>query len=170
MTVAPSAPNHDLRAAAAILVAIAALLPLAWQSPPPAAVAAVEATPAVGGPAAFDLDAAMALAGRQVPQERDSFYFFVMLEPVPEAVDVAELGAKMLAASAERDFLGVAGPDADRNRRTLLAALDARRADDLSGMILIYLGPSRDRDAIGRAAAAARVELRYVDYPADAPI
>lgn len=174
MTAAAPAPNHDLRAAAAILLAIGAALPLAWRdapAAPPAAIAEAAPASAVAADAgAFNLDTAMALAGREVPKERDSFYFFAMLDPAPEAADVAELGAKMRAASAERDFLGVAGPDADRNRRTLLAALDVRRADDLSGMILIYLGPSRDREAIGRAAAAARVELRYVDYPADAPI
>lgn len=177
MTASAPAPNHDLRSAAAILVAIGALVALAWHSPPPpsAEPAVAEAAPAAVGsaaasPSAFDLDTAMALAGQQVPAELDSFYFFAMLEPAPRDTDVADLGAKMLAASAERDYLGVAGPDPVRNRDTLLAAFRARQADDLSGMILIYLGPDAHREAISRVAAAARVELRFVPYPASPSI
>ena len=75
----------------------------------------------------------------------------------------------MQAAARERDYLGVAGPDAQRNRRTLLAAFDAQRGEDLSGMILIYLGPDSDRDAVASAAQAARVELRFVAYPEPVP-
>ena len=169
-------PSRDARTAATILVVIAAALLLAWRSPadlPPApvtaAAAAAEAPAAATLDAAFDLNVAMRLAGNQVPPELESFYFFAMLEPAPEAQDIAELGAKMQAAARERDYLGVAGPDAQRNRRTLLAAFDAQRGEDLSGMILIYLGPDSDRDAVASAAQAARVELRFVAYPEPVP-
>lgn len=169
-------PSRDARTAATILVVIAAALLLAWRSPtdlPPAPVAtaaiAAEAPAAATLDASFDLNVAMRLAGNQVPPELESFYFFAMLEPAPEAQDIAELGAKMQAAARERDYLGVAGPDAQRNRRTLLAAFDAQRGEDLSGMILIYLGPDSDRDAVASAAQAARVELRFVAYPEPVP-
>lgn len=166
--------NRDLGTAAAIAAVIVAALVLAWQPKPepPAAETATAAPASASGPAtsagpAFDLDTAMALAGQQVPPDLDSFYFFAMLEAEPQPGDVGELGEKMLAASSERDYLGVAGPDAERNRRTLLAAFEARRGDDLSGMILIYLGPARDRAEVEAAAAASRVTLRYVPYPAE---
>lgn len=174
MTRPATVPNHDFRTAAAITVAIVAALGLAWRSPPPApaapAIAETVAAPVpAAAPAAFDLDTAMRLAGTQVPPELDSFYFFAMLEPAPQDHDVADLGAKMLAASAEHDYLGIAGPDAARNRDTALAAFHARRDDDLSGMILIYLGPEAHREEISRAASGARVELRYVVYPETGP-
>lgn len=161
----------------AICVGIGAALVLGWRSPsdlPAAPAVATAATPAPAAAtapgiepvnAAFNLDTAMRLAGTQVPPELDSFYFFAMLEPAPEAQDIAELGSKMQAAASERDYLGIAGPDPERNRRTLLAALDAHRGEDLSGMILIYVGPVSHRQAVTDAAGAAKVELRFVAYP-----
>lgn len=175
MNTSSTPPNRDLKAAIAITVVIAAALLLAWQPKPAGAPVAVAAESAAAPPTPaadsdFDLNTAMNLAGQQVPPELDSFYFFAMLEDEAQPGDVGELGAKMLAAASERDYLGVAGPDAERNRRTLLAAFDARRGDDLSGMILIYLGPDHDRAAVTAAAAASRVELRYVAYPVETPI
>ncbi|MBA4284819.1 MAG: hypothetical protein C0434_04735 [Xanthomonadaceae bacterium] len=173
MTAPSPLPSRDFRTAATILIAIAAALPLAWRAPTesPTEVAAADAAAPSGTlpDAAFDLDIAMRLAGTQVPPELESFYFFAMLEPAPEAQDIAELGSKMQAAARERDYLGVAGPDPERNRRTLLAALDAHRGDDLSGMVLIYVGPDRHREAVSSAARAAKVELRFVAYPALQP-
>jgi len=172
MTASSPLPSRDFRTAATILITIAAALPLAWQAPVEApteartTAATDNAAPSAALPdAAFDLDTAMRLAGSQVPPELDSFYFFAMLEPAPEAQDIAELGSKMQAAARERDYLGVAGPDSERNRRTLLAALDAHRDEDLSGMILIYVGPDSHRDTVSSAAQAAKVELRFVAYP-----
>ncbi|MGQ3056468.1 MAG: hypothetical protein ACT6T0_04670 [Nevskia sp.] len=170
MTATPPLPSRDFRTAALILVGIAAALALAWRAPsdlPPPVVAASAPAPGPAGTlaAAFNLDTAMRLAGTQVPPELDSFYFFAMLEPAPEAQDIAELGSKMQAAARERDYLGVAGPDPERNRRTLLAALEAHHGEDLSGMILIYLGPDQHRAEVASAARAAGVELRFVAYP-----
>ena len=175
---APAAlPSRDFRTAVLICVGIGAALALGWRSPSelPAAPAAIASAPGTPTPLAvpaeepvnadFNLDTAMRLAGTQVPPELESFYFFAMLEPVPEAQDIAELGSKMQAAARERDYLGIAGPDPERNRRTLLAALDAHRGEDLSGMILIYVGPASHRESVSGAAAAARVVLRFVAYP-----
>lgn len=172
MTATPPLPSRDFRTAVLILVGIAAALALAWRAPsalpPPVAALAPAPEPAVA-PAAFNLDTAMRLAGTEVPPDLDSFYFFAMLEPAPEAQDIAELGSKMQAAARERDYLGVAGPDPERNRRTLLAALEAHRGEDLSGMILIYLGPDQHRADVASAASAAGVELRFVAYPEASP-
>lgn len=173
MTDSTALPSRDLKTAATLCVGIAAAMLLGWRSPDPVAAAsagqAVATAPAASVDAAFNLDTAMRLAGTQVPPELDSFYFFAMLEPAPEAQDIAELGLKMQAAASERDYLGIAGPDPERNRRTLLAALDARSGDDLSGMILIYVGPIAHRDVVAAAAQSAKVELRFVPYPEEAP-
>ena len=173
MTTPDTPPSRDFRTAVAIGVVIGAALLLGWRSPSdvPAPVAAVAVAAPIAEPvdAAFNLDTAMRLAGTQVPAELESFYFFAMLEPAPEAQDIAELGLKMQAAAAEHDFLGIAGPEPARNRRTLLAALDAHRGEDLSGMVLIYVGPVSDRDAVSAAALASKVELRFVPYPEAAP-
>lgn len=173
MTADSDLPSRDLKTALAICGVIAAGLLLAWRPPstipaaPAVAAAATTEVPSVD--TAFNLDTAMRLAGSQVPPELESFYFFAMLEPAPEAQEIAELGLKMQAAAAERDYLGIAGPEPTRNRRVLLAALDAHRGEDLSGMVLIYVGPVSDRDAVSAAASAAKVELRFVPYPEAAP-
>ncbi|WP_293369949.1 hypothetical protein [Nevskia sp.] len=168
MTAAATLPSRDLKTAVAICAVIVAALLLAWRSPSelPAASPVSTSEPA---DSAFSLDTAMRLAGTQVPPELDSFYFFAMIEAAPEAQDIAELGKKLQAASAERDYLGIAGPDPERNRRTLLAALAAHRSEDLSGMILIYVGPDPQRAEVSAAAAAAKIELRFVAYPEVVP-
>lgn len=178
MSVTP--PSRDLRTAAAVFAVVAILLPLAWQARTPQAPVATVATAAPAAAAAapvpdaadsatqtprpFDLNVAMNLAGEQVPPELESFYFVALIEPASHEADVADIGLRMTAAAAERDYLGVAGPDAERNRQATLAAFAAHADDDLSGMILIYLGPEPHRDALATAAARARVDLRFVPY------
>ena len=51
------------------------------------------------------------------------------------------------------------------HRRTLLAALAARKADDLRNLVLIYVGPESHQAEVGAAARAARFEVRFVSYP-----
>lgn len=175
------APRRDLVTALLICAGIGAALVLGYRAPDPAAeqqaaLAAATAIAAASLPAEadagepvnadFDLDTAMRLAGTQVPVELDSFYFFAMIDETPEVVDVAELGRKLMQAAQEHDYLGVAGPDPERNRRTLLAALAAHQADDLKPLVLIYIGPDSHRADIGAAAQTAGFELRYVSYPA----
>lgn len=171
MTASDAPPSRDFRTAIAVCIGIAAALGLGWRAPSslPQAVAAPVAAAVDTVDTGFSLDTAMRLAGAQVPPELESFYFFAMLEPAPEAQDIAELGLKMQAAASERDYLGIAGPDPERNRRTVLAAFDARRDDDLSGMILIYVGPISHREAVAAAARSAKVELRFVAYPEASP-
>jgi len=170
------APRRDLITAVLICAGIAAALAVAYKAPNPAAEQqAAAAIPTAAAPAetpagepintAFNLDIAMRLAGTQVPAEVESFYFFPMVDEVPEAAEVHELGVKLMQAAQEHDYLGVAGPDPDRNRRTLLAALAAHQADDLKTLVLIYLGPDSHRTDISAAAQKAGFEARFVTYP-----
>ncbi len=175
------APRRDLITAVLICAGIAAALAAAYKAPNPAAEqqaaavipAAAPAEAAGGEPinTTFNLDMAMRLAGSQVPAETESFYFFPMVDEVPEPVDVHELGGKLIQAAKEHDYLGIAGPDPERNRRTLLAALAAHQADDLKTLVLIYLGPDSHRGDIEAAARKAGFEARFVTYPepGDAP-
>lgn len=175
------APRRDLITAVLICAGIAAALAVGYKAPNPAAEQqAAAVVPAVVAPAeaagepintAFNLDIAMRLAGTQVPAETESFYFFPMVDEVPEAVDVHELGGKLMQAAQEHDYLGIAGPDPERNRRTLLAALAAHQSDDLKTLVLIYLGPDSHRGDIETAARKAGFEARFVTYPeaGDAP-
>lgn len=168
------APRSDLVTALLICAGIVAALVLGYRAPNPAAeqqtVAESPAAPAeaaAGEPvnATFNLDTAMRLAGTQVPPNLESFYFFAMIDEAPEAVDVNELGGKLMQAAQEHDYLGIAGPDPERNRRTLLAALAAHQADDLKALVLIYVGPDSHRAAVSAAAQAAGFEARFVTYP-----
>ena len=176
------APRRDLITAVLICAGIAAAMAVGYKAPNPAAEQqAAAVVPAVVAPAeatagepinsTFNLDIAMRLAGTQVPAETESFYFFPMVDEVPEAVDVHELGGKLMQAAREHDYLGIAGPDPERNRRTLLAALAAHQTDDLKTLVLIYLGPDSHRDEISAAARKAGFEARFVTYPepGDAP-
>lgn len=180
VTAATPSSSRDLISALLICAGIGAALAIGYRAPDPAAEQqAAAAAQAAAAPAvteadaasaepvnsSFNLDTAMRLAGTQVPPDLESFYFFAMIDEVPEAVDVTELGNKLLQAAAEHDYLGVAGPDPERNRRTLLAALNAHQADDLKAMVLIYLGPDSHRGDIGTAAQKAGFEVRFVSYP-----
>ncbi|WP_293393152.1 hypothetical protein [Nevskia sp.] len=170
-----SAPRRDLITAVLICAGIAAGLVVAYKAPNPAEQQAAAVIPTAAAPAevaagepintTFNLDIAMRLAGTQVPEKTESFYFFPMVDEVPEAVDVHELGGKLMQAAQEHDYLGIAGPDPERNRRTLLAALAAHQADDLKTLVLIYLGPDSHRAEITAAAQKAGFEARFVTYP-----
>ncbi|WP_295686943.1 hypothetical protein [uncultured Nevskia sp.] len=169
------APRRDLITAVLICAGIAAGLAVAYKAPNPAEQQLAAVVPTAAAPAeaaagepintTFNLDIAMRLAGTQVPAETESFYFFPMVDEVPEAVDVHELGVKLMQAAQEHDYLGIAGPDPERNRRTLLAALVAHQADDLKTLVLIYLGPDSHRADISAAGQKAGFETRFVTYP-----
>jgi hypothetical protein len=74
-------------------------------------------------------------------------------------------------AAIEQDYLGIVGPDPQRNRATLLHALDASRGSDLSGVIVIYVGPVEQSEELSRRVGETGAELRFVDYPQEtAPI
>ena len=163
----PFGPTHrgDKRTAGVICVAIAAALLLAYRAPSAEAVAAAQ-TPAVSDAEPFNLNAAMRLAGEQVPAEVESYYFFAFTDDKPASEEIAELGEKLVLAAAENDCLGISGPDAERNRRNLLGALAAHRDESLSGLTIIYVGPAVHATELTGAAKAAGAELRYVVYPA----
>lgn len=168
-----SAPRRDRLTALLICAAIGAALLVGYRAPDPAEQQAAAESPAAPAEAAtgepvnatFNLDTAMRLAGTQVPPDLESFYFFAMTDETPEAVEVTELGGKLMQAAQEHDYLGIAGPDPERNRRTLLAALAAHQADDLKTLVLIYVGPDSHRAAVGEAAQKAGFEARFVTYP-----
>ncbi|MDP3293562.1 MAG: hypothetical protein Q8M37_02340 [Nevskia sp.] len=168
-----SAPRRDQLTALLICAAIGAALLVGYRAPDPAEQQAAAESPAAPAEAAtgepvnatFNLDTAMRLAGTQVPPDLESFYFFAMTNEMPEAVEVTELGGKLMQAAQEHDYLGIAGPDPERNRRTLLAALAAHQADDLKMLVLIYVGPDSHRAAVGEAAQKAGFEARFVTYP-----
>ena len=117
--------------------------------------------------AAFDLDAAMNLAGTEVPAGTESFYFFVL---EPDASDEsAELADKLVQAAGEHEFLGIAGADAAHNREVLLAALASVRGRNLAGLVLIYIGPQDQQAELQSQVAGSGAELRFVTYQPPAP-
>lgn len=116
--------------------------------------------------ATYDLDAAMELAGAQVPSYVESFYFFV-LEP-DSGDESAELAGKLAQAAGEGEFLGIAGPDAEHNRSVLLAALALLARQNLAGLVIIYVGPPAQEAELQERVGAAGAELRFAPYvPAD---
>jgi hypothetical protein len=112
--------------------------------------------------AAYDVDTAMSLAGRQVPSVTDSFYFFV-LEHASDA-EITELAEKLAQAATEHDYIGVTGADADYNRSALLSALAANRARRLDGLVIIYLGPPEHEPVLAPVVQASGAEFRFVQY------
>lgn len=146
---------HHLAAAVLTLV-LAAFGYLALRATPPAHPAHQ----------AFDANAAMDLAGAQVPPEVESFYFFILNEDSNLAADTCELAEKLILAAAEHEFLGIIGPDPQRNRRTLLGALEANHGKNLAGVIVIYLGPAEDQNELKARVSDSGAELRFVEYPA----
>ncbi|HZP12138.1 MAG TPA: hypothetical protein VFB36_06930 [Nevskiaceae bacterium] len=116
----------------------------------------------------YDRDAAILLAGKQVPDEIDSFYFFVLDTETSVDEDGEELALVLQKAAIEQDYLGIVGPDPERNRATLLHALDASRGSDLSGVIVIYVGPDEQADELARRIGETGAELRFVTYPQQA--
>ena len=113
----------------------------------------------------FDRDTTISLATAQVPVEIDSFYFFVLDTETSVEQDSAELATTLRRAAAERDYLGIVGPDPERNRLTLLAALEAARGKTLSGVIVIYVGPIEQVDDLLPRVRASGAELRFVVLP-----
>lgn len=116
----------------------------------------------------YDRDAAILLAGKQVPDEIDSFYFFVLDTDTSVDQDGEELAATLQRAAIEQDYLGIVGPDPERNRATVLHALDASRGTDLSGVVVIYVGPGEQADELARRIGETGAELRFVEYPQEA--
>ncbi|MBI2383243.1 MAG: hypothetical protein HYV18_04140 [Gammaproteobacteria bacterium] len=118
----------------------------------------------------FDIDEAMNLAGRQVPNEVTSFYFFVLDTPTSLRRDAEELATKMQAAALEHDYLGITGPDPNRNLRTVLRALEAVRGKDLRGLVVIYLGPPDHRRHLSAPIAGSGARFLFVEFPRGASI
>jgi len=113
----------------------------------------------------YDRDAAILLAGKQVPAEIDSFYFFVLDTDTTIDQDGEEMALVLQHAAIEQDYLGVVGPDPERNRATVLHAIDASRGTDLSGVIVIYVGPVEQAEELARRIGETGAELRFVEYP-----
>lgn len=153
--------------AAALLAVVLLLLLFGYRDAAPAQSAAAGASVAAAAVDSedYDLNRAMDLAGRQVPPDVESYYFFAFIDDTPAEQEIDELAQKLQQASIEHDFLGITGPDAERNRRNLLAALRRAAGKDLSGVVIIYLGPEAHRDELMRAVQAAGARLRFIVYP-----
>jgi hypothetical protein len=118
-------------------------------------------------PRPFDRDAAILLAGQQVPAEIESYYFFVLDTESSVDEDGLEMADVLRRAAEEHEYLGIVGPDPQRNRATLLRALEAARDGDLRGATVIYVGPSSQADEVVARIGAAGADVRYVVYPED---
>lgn len=155
---------------AALLLAViaAALATVALRTPTGPVSEPVAATTRVLVAPGYDLEEAMTLAGKEVPETTQEYAFFALVEdPVP-ADEVSGLAAALRSASDDRDFVGIAGPDPERNRRSTLAAL-RRSGDALNGLTVIYVGPAAHREELTRAVRASGAEIRYVTYPRSGP-
>lgn len=113
----------------------------------------------------FELPEAMAAAGEQVPSSIQTYSFFYIQTPDKLKKDTEELATRLGAAAAEKDYLGLAGPNAEWNRSVLREAMAANKGRDLRGLTLIYLGPSSDSGAVKALVGPSGAELRYVVYP-----
>lgn len=164
-------PGRDGRHALLLLAVVVVALVAGYRGGAPAepaappAPVAVYSAPTLPPTAGYDLNKAMALAGNEVPSGTESYYFFAFVDETPAEQEAADLAEKLQQASREHDFLGVAGPDAERNRRALLSALAGSSGKDLSGVIIIYVGPRAQKDEVSAAVAASGAQLRYVVYP-----
>ena len=112
----------------------------------------------------FDLNQAMDAAGGQVPGDIESFYFFVPESGKSRDQEITELGQLLAQAAAEKDYIGVAGADAERNREALLAALEGI-ATGLNGATVVYLGPETHHAEVQAAVEKASGNFRFVRYP-----
>lgn len=124
--------------------------------------AAMRPAPAIS---MFNLDGAMHAAGEHVPEQIESFYFFVPEAARSEDEEVSELAGLLKKAALEKDYFGVAGPDAERNRSELLSALKRNRSDGLQGLVLVYLGPEVHRTEVESAVTGSGASVRFVIYP-----
>jgi hypothetical protein len=117
----------------------------------------------------YDLETAMVLAGKAVPDTVEEYYFFALFEdPIPFD-EVSLLASKLRDAANEHDYLGIAGPDPERTRHSLLAALEANRDRPLTGLTVIFVGPIEHRQEMVRAVRSSGAEIRYVTYPKFSP-
>lgn len=176
---ATSTRREGLHALAIAGLVVLALLLGYRPAPPASTVAATPVAAAVTEPSAavpepeiangFALDEAFALAGAEVPEEVKTFSFFAYTGDTPAEQEIAQLTERLIEASKAKEFLGICGPDATRNRRNLLAALEATHGRDLSGVIILFLGPETEREAVTKAAAQAGAPLRFLVFPATRP-
>lgn len=120
----------------------------------------------VTAPPVFDMESAMNAAGKYVPEQVESFYFFVPETAKPHEEEVSELAGLLAKAASERDYFGVAGPEPERNLTELLAALKQNQSKDLHGLILVYLGPEEHRPHVETAVAGSGASVKFVVYPA----
>lgn len=146
---------------AALSITLATALVGGWLHLRMAAQQAAETGPG------FNATQAMELAGAQVPAETEGFYFFILERAAPD--ESADLAAKLGLAADEHDFVGIAGADAQHNRRVLLAALAATRDRELAGLVIIYVGPADQEEELNAVVRAAGAELRFVPYTHAAP-
>lgn len=114
--------------------------------------------------AGFNLNQAMDLAGAEVPEDIESFYFFVPEVGRSRRVEIGELSRLLTQAAAERDYIGLAGADAERNRDALLAALE-EITTGLNGATVVYLGPEHHRVDIQAAVEKSSGLIKFVRYP-----
>jgi hypothetical protein len=156
----------------ALLLAGAALLLLVYPLPRPQLAAPAEAGLAALPPELaavlaeeYDLNTAFNLAGEQVPGLVEEYYFLVLIGDVPPEQEAAELAQKLRQAAREHDYLGLTGPDPQRNRRALLTALESLDDAPLQGLVVIYLGPVEQHDEIVALLRRRGIEPRYVVYP-----
>lgn len=126
----------------------------------PGAVAIAEEDPN------YDLQDAMAFAGKQVPRDRDEYYFFEVETDGSEDLMARELESLLEKASAEQEFLAVVGPDPDLNRTVLSLAVELHGNGRLPGLVLIYLGPRSHRPEIESLIQALGATCRFLEYPA----
>lgn len=110
----------------------------------------------------FRMEVAIELAGTAVPEGVESFYFFPIERGAPDVE--SELQAMLARAAAEHDYVGITGIDADYNLATVTAALAAPREGDLSGLVIVYVGPAEHEAPLRESVTATGAELRYVHY------
>jgi hypothetical protein len=158
---------------AALLLGYRGASPTAGAAAMPPALVAVadDAKPQTAAEVAtgFALEEAFAIAGAEVPVDVKSFSFFAYTTDTPAEQEIAQLTERLVEASKAKEYLGICGPNVARNRRNLLAALEANHGQDLSGVIILYLGPETEREAVTKAAERAGAPLRFLVFPAKEP-
>ncbi|HKY21360.1 MAG TPA: hypothetical protein VJM31_09090 [Vicinamibacterales bacterium] len=113
----------------------------------------------------FDLEMAMGAAGREVPTNVDSYAFFYLKLEAIEDQDIRDLASQLEPAAKRHDYIGIAGPDAIRNRTILRQALQASGKQDLKGVTFIYLGPKAHEASVRHLVEQTGAGLRYVVFP-----
>jgi hypothetical protein len=150
------APRRRWPAAVAVAIALAVLAAGTWRWNETRLQGRARAI------AAYDVNMAMELAGAQVPATVESFYFFVL--EADASGETEELAQKLVQAAGERDFVGITGADADHNRDVLRAALASAAAQDLRGLVIIYVGPADHEAELASLVRATGAQMRFVTY------